>query len=126
MEKEKQEQTKEKILEVKVSRKTETILGVLGGLFGLFGSFFALLVGGLGSAFEAEGASDIVGLAWLAIFLSIIGIISGATVNRNAEISGILMIICGIGGFIAISFGYIVAGPLLIVGGVLALKKKHK
>jgi hypothetical protein len=121
---EKQNQKKESIPEIKVSRKAETILGVLGGLFGLLGAFFALLAGGLGSALEIEGASDIVGLAWLAILLSIIGIISGAAVNHNAEVSGVLMLICGIGGFIAISFGYIIAGPLLIAGGILALTKK--
>lgn len=35
--------------------------------------------------------------------------------------AGIMMLVAGIGGFIAISAGYIVGGPLLIVGGIFAL-----
>lgn len=31
------------------------------------------------------------------------------------------MLIAGIGGFIAISAGFLLAGPLLIVGGILGL-----
>jgi hypothetical protein len=112
------------VLEVKVSRTAETILGILGGLFGILGSFFALSIGGIGAAFGADGASDIVNLAWVAILLSIVGLIGGAIASRNAETGGIMMVVCGIGGFIAISMGYIIAGPLLIIGGVLALTKK--
>jgi len=35
--------------------------------------------------------------------------------------AGILMLISGIGGFIAISAGYLFGGTLRIVGGILAL-----
>jgi hypothetical protein len=119
-----QSQTEKNVSEVKISRVAETIMGVLGGIFGILGSFFALSIGGIGAAFGAEGYSDIVNSAWVAILLSIVGLIGGAIASRNAETGGIIMVVCGIGGFIAISMGYIVAGPLLIIGGVLALTKK--
>jgi len=116
----------ENISEVKISRTAETILGVLGGIAGLIGSIFALLVGGLGTVFRAEGASAIVNLGWIAIFLSILGIVGGAITSRNADAAGVCMLLSGIGGFLAISMAYIIAGPLLIIGGILALARKSK
>lgn len=114
------------IPEVKISRTAETILGVLGGIAGLIGAIFALLVGGLGTVFRAEGASTIVNLGWIAIFLSILGIVGGAIASRNADASGVCMLLSGVGGFLAISMSYIIAGPLLIIGGILALARKSK
>ena len=36
------------------------------------------------------------------------------------------MLVAGIGGFFSVSLAYIVAGPLLIVGGILALFAKKR
>ncbi len=113
-------------IEVKISRTAETILGVLGGIAGLIGAIFVLLTGGLGAAFGAEGTSTIVNLGWIAIFLSTLGIIGGAIASRNVDAAGICMLLSGIGGFLAISLAYIIAGPLLIVGGILALVRRSK
>lgn len=110
--------------EVRISRIAETILGVLGGVFGLGGALFALTVGGLGGAFGMEEASEVTSLGFLAIFFSILGIVGGATASRNSKVAGILMLVAGIGGLVAISLGYIVAAPLLIVGGILSLVRK--
>jgi len=109
------------------------ILGIMGGLAGLAGAIFALLVGGLGAALEAEGAQTVIGLGWAAIPLSLLGIVGGALASAKPTAAGILMLVSGIGGFVAISMGYIIGGPLLILGGIFALigrreqaKEKHK
>lgn len=87
---------------------------------GLVGAIFALLVGGIGIAVNAEGATSIVGLAWAAMGLSILGIIGGALAGAKAKTSGVLMLIAGIDGLIAVSMAYIIAAPLLMVGGIMA------
>jgi hypothetical protein len=107
----------------KKSRTAEMILGVLGGIFGIFSGIFAVFVGGMGGAFGASGASTITGLGMSAIILGIIGIVGGAIVNKNINAAKYLMLFSGIVGFIAISAFWIIAGIMLIVGGILALRK---
>lgn len=102
------------------------ILGIIGGLAGICGALFALGVGGVSSAFEMKEASTVVGLGLSAIPLSILGIVGGALVMAKPKPAGIMMLIAGIGGIIAIFAGYIVAGPLLIIGGILALISSGK
>ncbi|MBU0478161.1 hypothetical protein KKC91_06305 [bacterium] len=104
------------------------ILGILGGLAGIVGAIMALLAGGVGAALEAEGASTIVTLGWVAFPLALLGIVGGSLAIAKPKVAGILMLISGIGGFVAVSMGYIIAGPLLIIGGILGLiaKKEDK
>ena len=111
-------------IEVKINRTAETILGILGGIFGLAPSIIAFFTGMI-IAIDPSNISLIIrGL--LATLFSILGIAGGAMATRNAKVSGIFMLVGGIGGFIAISIGFIVAGPLLIIGGILALLKESK
>jgi hypothetical protein len=105
-------------------RLTALILGIVGGLGGFLGAIFALFVGGLGAAFGVEEAETVIGLGWAAIPLALIGIVGGALALSKPTAGGILMLVSGVGGFIAISYGYLFGGPLLIVGGVLALVAK--
>lgn len=100
------------------------VLGIVGGIGGFIAAIVVLVVGGLGSAFGAQGAQTIIGLGWAAIPLSLIGIVGGALALAKPRAAGILMLISGVGGFIAISAGYLFGGPLLIVGGILALAAK--
>lgn len=97
------------------------LLGIIGGLGGFLGGVFVLLVGGIGEAFGAGETETLIGQGWAAILLAIIGIIGGSLARARPTAAGILMLISGIGGFIAISAGYILGGPLLIVGGIMAL-----
>ncbi len=112
--------------EVKIKRTAEIILGVLGGVIGLICSILVLVFGGLGSVFDAEGFSQIVILGWVALFLSTLGIIGGAISSVNNKVAGIFMLVSGVGGLVAVSMGYIVAAPLLIVGGIIALVRRPK
>jgi len=109
--------------EPKVTRPTATILAVLGSIFGLEIALFLLLFGSLGPVFGEE-VSLAVGLGRTTFYLAIIGIIGAVIVNQNPKVAGILMLLSGIGGFIAVSLAYIIAGPLLIIAGILALLRK--
>lgn len=106
-----------------MGRTAEMILGILGGIFGIPGGLFAVFIGGLGTAFKATGASEIIGLGAAAVILGIIGIIGGAIVNRNTKLAGGLMLFSGVAGFIAISAAWIIGGILLIVGGALSFMR---
>ncbi len=105
------------------SRTLELVLGLLGGIFGFFGAIFALGVGSLGAAFGASGASDIIGLGFAAIIFSIIGIIGAVIVKSKTKAAGWLMIVSAFGGLISISFAYLLSFILLLIGGIMALKK---
>ena len=101
------------------------VLGIIGGLFGVLGSVFALGVGGLGSAMGAQGASSVVGLGWLVLEPPIHCWNSWCRSSlARPKLSGVLMLASTIGGLVAISFGYIVAAPLLFLGGILALVRR--
>ena len=97
------------------------ILGILGGLGGLLGSLFAVSIGGLGAAFQAEGAQEVVGLGGAAFVFAIIGIVGGALAMAKPKIAGWLLIIAAIGGLIAVSMAWIMAFPLLLIGGIILI-----
>jgi hypothetical protein len=100
----------------------EFILGLIGGIIGFLAGAFAIMFGGLASAFAVKGASDIVGLGMGAILFSIIGIIGAAIVKSRTKIAGYLMIISAIGGLICISAFYILSFILLIIAGIMAVR----
>ena len=101
-------------------RIASLILGIIGGLFGLGGAIFALFVGGLGSAFGAEGAETVTGLGFAAIPLSVLGIVGGALALSRPKTAAWLQLISAVGGLIAISAAYAVAFACLLVGAILA------
>lgn len=89
-------------------------------------AIFLLLFGRSGSALGVEEASLVLSLGLTTIYLSVIGFIGSAIVSQKPKIGGILMLLSGIGGFMAVSLAYIIAGPLLIIAGILALLRKPK
>ncbi|GAA1777319.1 hypothetical protein [Streptomonospora arabica] len=99
---------------------TAMILGGIGVVIGLIGGFGALLVGGLGSTFENGGPGNFVGLAFTAGFIGVAAVIGGALVRGASKTAALLLLVSGVGGFLAVSTAWIVAGPLLIVGALLA------
>ncbi|HHK5554661.1 hypothetical protein COL11_00085 [Bacillus anthracis] len=109
-----------------MKRTTEFVLGLIGGIFGIICAFIALMIGGLGAAFEAEGANSIIGLGWAAVGLSILGIVGSVVVKSKAKAGGIMMTIAAIGGFICIFVFYILPGILLLIGGLMGIFRKDK
>ncbi len=97
------------------------ILGVIGGIAGIIGSILVLVLGGIGSVIGGEGAGTVTSLGWVALLLSIVAIVGGALSIAKPKVAGIMMLLMGVGGIITVSIGYVVAGPLLIIGGILAL-----
>lgn len=109
-----------------MKRTAEFVLGLLGGIFGILGSTFALFVGGIGEAFNAEGAGTVSGLGWAAVLFSILGIVAAVMVGNRPKASGIMFLVAGIGGIISISAAYILPGILLIIAGILSLVRKER
>ncbi|MBO1628231.1 DUF4064 domain-containing protein [Bacillus arachidis] len=109
-----------------MKRTTEFVLGLIGGIFGIICAFIALLIGGMGAAFEADGADKVIGLGWGAVALSILGIVGSVVVKKNAKVGGIMMTVAAIGGFICISLIYILPGVLLLIGGLMGIFRKDK
>ncbi|CAM4333279.1 MULTISPECIES: DUF4064 domain-containing protein [Bacillus] len=109
-----------------MKRTAEFVLGLIGGIFGVICAFIALMIGGMGAAFEAEGANTIIGLGWGAVGLSILGIVGSVMVRSKAKVGGIMMTIAAIGGFICISIFYLLPGVLLLIGGLMGIFRKNK
>ncbi len=107
-----------------MSRNAELALGIVGGLFGILTGIFAMFVGGLGGAFGAEGAETVTLLGFGAVLFGIMGIVGGALVTHNQKAGGAMMLISGILGFVTTSLFWIVAGLILIAGGILALRSR--
>jgi hypothetical protein len=96
------------------------VLGLIGGVIGLVAAGFALAVGGIGSVVGAQGAHTVVGSGWAALALSVLGIVGAALALARPRFAAVLMIIAALGGLISVSWAYIVAFPLLLIGGLLA------
>ncbi|MGM7720569.1 DUF4064 domain-containing protein [Metabacillus sp. Hm71] len=107
-----------------MKRTTEFVLGLIGGIFGLIGAVMALFVGVVDEAFS--GSTEISGLGWSAVLLSILGIVGSIVVKRKPKLGGTFMTIAAIGGVISVSMFYIIPGVLLIIGGLMGLIRKDK
>lgn len=96
------------------------VLGIIGGIFGIIAAFIAMFVGGLGAAFGAEGGETVVGLGFAAVFIGVAAIVGGAMAKSKPKAAFWLLLITGIGGFIAVSAAWLLSGPLLLIGALLA------
>ncbi|MDP8977239.1 MAG: hypothetical protein M3N17_01390 [Actinomycetota bacterium] len=96
------------------------VLGITGGVIGIIAAFLAMLIGGLGQAFEAKDAGTVTGLGFAAIFIGVLGIVGGAIAKSRPRASAVVQLLAGIGGFVAVSAAWLISGPLLLIGSVLA------
>ena len=92
----------------------------IGGIIGLFAGGFAIVVGGLGSAAQANNAGTVVTLGFIALGLAVVGIVGGALSQAKPRVAAALMLVAGIGGFVAVSLFWVVSGVLLLIGALLA------
>lgn len=101
--------------------KAGGIIGILAGVFGVIAAGITLFVGGIGSAFEADGAKTVVGLGWGGVLFSFLAIVFGAVAFARPRGAGIGLIIVSIAG--AILGGTLVAicMVLSLIGGILAI-----
>jgi hypothetical protein len=96
------------------------VLGIIGGVFGFFAALFALAVGGISSAANVSGGGRVVALGYAAFFVSVMAIVGGALAPKMPKAAAILLLLTGVGGFVCVSAFWLLSGPLLIVGALLA------
>ena len=93
------------------------VLGIIAGLAGLVSAVLALMVGGLGAAFEPEGASQVITLGWSALGLSLLlGLIIGAALwIAKPQLAPLIMATAGVAIVFSISIVAVIARPLFLV-----------
>jgi hypothetical protein len=99
--------------------KTEGILGLIGGIFGLLGGMLVFVV--IGFVDPSIAWKGIVG-----ILCGTVGIVGAVMCKKNAHTGGALMILSAIAGTYFTVWAYFIADVLLIIGGVMAIKKGDK
>ena len=68
---------------------------LIAGIFGVITAGFTLFTGGLGAAFDAEGANTIIELGWGGIVFSFLTIVFGAVaMAAKGRVPGVLLILC--------------------------------
>ena len=96
------------------------VLGIIGGIIGIIAAFIAMFFGGLGAAFGADGGETVIGLGFAAVFIGVAGIVGGALAKSKPKAAFWLLLLTGIGGFVAISAAWLISGPLLLIGAFLS------
>lgn len=86
----------------------------------------AIFIGGVEEAFGAEGSGGVTAAGWIAVILSVLGIIGSVLVRNRAKLGGIFMLIAVVGGFIATFVFYLLPGILLLVAGLMGIFKKEE
>lgn len=62
-------------------------------------------------------------LGFSALLFSVIGIVGAIMVHKRGKLGGLLMIVASVCGFISVFMGYIIASILLLIGGIISIKK---
>ncbi|MHB8841252.1 MAG: hypothetical protein ACYC56_05605 [Candidatus Aquicultor sp.] len=96
------------------------VLGFLGAVAGFFGAFIVYNAGQAGAVNTIPGIARIPS-AYFALLLALVALVGAGITETRLKLGGYLILIVGVGGLIAQVSAYAVAGPLLIIGGILAL-----
>ena len=102
-------------------RVASLVLGVSGGAIGVLAGFLVLFFGGISAAFEADETGMILGSGFSAALLGVAGIVGGALVLRYPLAAAFVQSLSGLLGFIAVGMFWLLSGPLLLIGALLAL-----
>jgi hypothetical protein len=103
-------------------KKAGGIIAIIAGIFAVFAAGATLLIGGLGSAFDAEGANTIIGLGWGGVLFSFITIILGAVaIGVNSKFVGLLLVLSSLAGAILGGTFVAIFMALALVGGILVI-----
>jgi len=103
-------------------KKAGAIISIIAGIFGIISAAVTLFVGGLGSAFEADGSDTVIGLGWGGVVFSFCVIILGAlSFGAKGKILGILLIVSSLAGIVLGGTIVAVFMVLSLIGGILVL-----
>lgn len=106
--------------------KTGGILAIIAGLLGLLAGFVTLFLGGLGSAFSASGASDVVSFGWGGILFSLLVVIYGGIAISKPKPGATGIILSAILGMALGGTLVAILMILALVGGIMAAIGKPK
>jgi hypothetical protein len=95
------------------------VIGIIAGLAALVSAVLALMVGGVGAAVEPEGASQVIGLGWSALGLSLLGLIGAALWIAKPQLATLIMATVGVAIVFSISMFAVIARPLFLVAALL-------
>lgn len=103
-------------------KKAGGIVAIIAGIFGILSAGVTLILGGVGSAVNANNANTVIGLGWGGVIFSFLTIILAAVaLGVQSRIPGILLVFNSIAG--AILGGTLVAifMVLVFIGGILII-----
>jgi hypothetical protein len=109
-----------------MKRTAEFVLGLIGGILGILAALSGVFFGAVATALQVDGGGAVSTASWVAVALSILGIIGAAMIKSKTGLASIFLLIAGIGGFICISALYILPGVLLLIAGIMGLVRKDK
>lgn len=106
-------------------RVAALVLGIIGGVIGIMAAATATGLGGMAGALADDPAAtaqatDIAGRGALGIVISIVALVGGALAMAKPRTAAVIMLLTGIAGLVAVGGFYLLAGPLLLVGALLA------
>lgn len=102
-------------------RKAGGIIALVAGIFGVVAALVTLFVGGIGTAFEAEGATTVANLGWGGIAFSFLTIVLGAiAIGAKGRLVGTLLCLSSLAGAILGGTFVAVFMALALIGGILA------
>jgi amino acid transporter len=96
--------------------KTEGILGLIGGIFGILGGMFVFILFGF-----VDPSVSWKGLAGL--LCGAVAIVGAVMCKKKPHVGGILMVLSAIAGTYFTVWAYFIADVLLIIGGIMAIRK---
>ena len=96
-------------------RTRAIVIGIIAGLAALVSAVLALMVGGVGAAVEPEGVSQVIGLGWSALVISLLGLIGAALWIAKPQLTPLIMAAAGVAIVFSISIVAVIARPLFLV-----------
>jgi hypothetical protein len=108
----------------RLKRTAEFSLGLIGGILGIIAGLIGAFVGEVATAMAVEEGGLVAGLSWFSLLFSILGIVGAAIVRTKTVLASVLMLVAAVGGFVCISFFYILPGLLLVIAGIMGLVRK--
>ncbi len=106
--------------------KAGGILAIIAGILGLLAGFVTLFLGGLGSAFSANGSGAVVSFGWGGILFSLLVVIYGAIALAKPKIGATGLILSALGGIVLGGTLVAILMVLALVGGIMAAVGKPK
>lgn len=102
-------------------------IGLVAGILGLAASSFSITVKSTTPDYYIiPSPSFLYEIGELSLLFSIIGLIGVALMKKYPKIAGLLMIVAGIGGFIFMTFTYIISTILFFIVALICLFSKKK